>query len=57
MQFYENQILDILEYTAVFAVSDFYAIELMNYFQQRGIHVPEDISIVGFDDSPLCVLR
>jgi len=55
MQFYENQILDILEYTAVFAVSDFYAIELMNYFQQRGIHVPEDISIVGFDDSPLCV--
>lgn len=43
MQFYENQILDILEYTAVFAVSDFYAIELMNYFQQRGIHVPEDI--------------
>lgn len=55
MQFYENQILDILEYTAVFAVSDFYAVELMSYFQRRGIRVPEDISIVGFDDSPLCM--
>lgn len=55
MQFYENHILDILEYTAVFIVSDFYAVELMSYFQQRGIRVPEDISIVGFDDSPICV--
>lgn len=54
MRFYGEKMWEILEYTAVFAVSDLYAIELMAFFQERGIRVPEDISVVGFDDSPLC---
>lgn len=43
-------------YTAVFAVSDFYALELMHVLQEHGFMVPEDLSFVGFDDSPLCEL-
>lgn len=54
-KFYQEKMPEILEYSAIFAVSDFYAIELMHYLEKQGIHVPEDISIVGFDDSPLCV--
>lgn len=55
MQFYQERMQEILDYSAVFAVSDFYALELMHLLQEQGIHVPEDISIVGFDDSPHCV--
>lgn len=54
MRFYQDKLKEILEYTAIFAVSDYYAIELMTYLKNQGIGVPEDISIVGFDDSPLC---
>lgn len=54
MRFYREWEDEILEYTAVFAVSDFYAVELLHYLQGKGIRVPEDISIVGFDDSPVC---
>lgn len=54
MHFYREKENEILEYTAVFAVSDFYAVELLHYLQERQIKVPEDISIVGFDDSPIC---
>lgn len=42
--------------TAVFAVSDFYAAELMHFLQGQGLRVPEDISVAGFDDLPLCEL-
>ncbi|MDE6892766.1 MAG: substrate-binding domain-containing protein, partial [Lachnospiraceae bacterium] len=42
-----------MEYTAVFAVSDYYAIELISFLQERGIKVPEEISVAGFDDCPL----
>lgn len=54
MYFYQEKTAETLEYTAVFAVSDFYAAELMHYLQEKGISVPEKISVVGFDDSPLC---
>lgn len=53
-QFYAENFAKIMEYTAVFAVSDFYAIELIHYLQERGVKVPEEISVIGFDDSPLC---
>ena len=43
-------------YTAVFAVSDQYALELLRFFQSRGIRVPEDVSVAGFDDTPMCAL-
>lgn len=42
--------------TAVFAVSDYYAIELMHFLQEAGLSVPGDLSIAGFDDIPLCEL-
>ena len=51
---YRERLGEILEYTAVFAVSDFYAAELMHSLQEQGICVPDDISVAGFDDSPLC---
>lgn len=40
--------------TAVFAVSDYYAVDLMRFLSEQGIRVPADISIAGFDDIPLC---
>ena len=51
---YEKEIKMFLKYTAVFAVSDYYALELMHFLQERGIRIPEDISISGFDGSPIC---
>lgn len=43
-----------MRYSAIFAVSDTYAIELMHFLQERGIQIPKDISIVGFDNMGLC---
>ena len=37
--------------TAVFAVSDFYALEFMKLLQEKKIRIPEDIQIIGFDDN------
>ncbi len=34
-------------------VSDLYAVTLMGALNDRGIKVPDDISIVGFDDNML----
>ena len=52
--FYLENLETIKLYSAVFAVSDYYAIDLMKFLQSHDIRVPEDISIAGFDDSPLC---
>lgn len=41
------------DYTAIFAANDETALGLMHGFAERGISVPEEISIVGFDDLPL----
>ncbi len=51
--FYEEKLPALLEsgIQAVFAVSDFYAIEFMRFLQWKGIQVPEDIQIIGFDDT------
>ncbi|MDE7186590.1 MAG: substrate-binding domain-containing protein, partial [Lachnospiraceae bacterium] len=40
-------------YTAVFAMSDFYAVELIYFLHRQHILVPEDISVVGFDNTGL----
>lgn len=37
--------------TAVFAVSDHYALEFMRFLQGQGIRIPEDVQIIGFDDT------
>lgn len=38
----------------MFAVSDYYAIDLMHFLIEQGFSVPEDISVAGFDDTPMC---
>lgn len=38
-------------YTAVFAVSDMLANEAVCEFKSKGLKVPDDISVVGFDDN------
>jgi DNA-binding LacI/PurR family transcriptional regulator len=38
--------------TAVFTANDQMALGMMSAFYERGIRVPDDVSIVGFDDIP-----
>ncbi len=42
--------------TAFFADNDILAAGAIRAFKEMGLRVPEDISIVGFDDIPLCAL-
>ena len=53
MCFYEDKYMQLLKsnVTAVFAVSDFYALEFMRFLQGKNIRIPEDIQIIGFDDN------
>ena len=53
MRFYEDNYMQLLKsnVTAVFAVSDFYALEFMRFLQGKNIQIPEDIQIIGFDDN------
>lgn len=36
--------------TAVIAFDDVRAIQIMDFLRQRGVRVPEDIAVIGFDD-------
>lgn len=38
--------------TAVFAANDLSAIEMIRVAHERGLQVPEDLSVIGFDDIP-----
>lgn len=40
--------------TGIFAVNDSLAIEIMTAYRNLGSQVPEEISLIGFDDSFLC---
>lgn len=51
---YENSLDLIKEHTAIFAVSDYYAVDIMLFLIERGVKIPDDISIIGFDDTPIC---
>jgi len=42
-------------FTALFAYNDLAAIGAIYAFQEAGLRVPEDISVVGFDDVPIAV--
>ena len=40
--------------TAIFAASDVMALEVMDVAKNHNIVVPDELSIVGFDDNPIC---
>lgn len=52
--FYSKNINIFKENTAIFAVSDYYAIDLIHFLNENGISVPNDVSVAGFDDIPMC---
>jgi len=39
--------------SAIFAASDVMALEVIDVAKKNGIKVPEDLSVIGFDDNPL----
>jgi len=41
------------DFTAVFAINDFTAIGAMKALNDAGLHVPDDVSVMGFDDDPI----
>lgn len=51
---YENSLGYIKKHTAIFAVSDYYAVDIMLFLIKQGVKIPDDISIIGFDDTPIC---
>jgi len=38
--------------TALFAASDLHAVAVVEYLRLRGVRVPEDLSVVGYDNAP-----
>lgn len=52
--FYRKNMAKFHQITAVFAVSDHYAADLIRFLQESDLRVPEDISVAGFDDTPIC---
>ena len=55
-EFYQERLSLLRRYSAVFAVSDCDAVDLMRFLQRSHVNVPEEVSVVGFDDSPICQL-
>ncbi|MGW9019892.1 LacI family DNA-binding transcriptional regulator [Leucobacter chromiiresistens] len=41
------------DFTAIFAANDLMAIGLMHGFRDAGVHVPDDVCVIGFDDIPV----
>ena len=56
LAFYEERLSVLSAFTAIFAVSDYYAVELCHFLSAHGVVVPEEISVCGFDDTPLCAM-
>ncbi|MCM1284492.1 MAG: LacI family transcriptional regulator [Muribaculaceae bacterium] len=51
--FYRKKKEELLRFSAVFAVSDYYAADLIHFLSMEGIEVPGEISVAGFDNSML----
>lgn len=47
---YERLIHNVGKNCALFFFSDMLAIEAMGYFQKKGLRIPEDVSIAGYDN-------
>lgn len=56
MEFYEVNYGHMSRKHALFFASDYYALEAINYMQDKGIRIPEDLSIAGFDNSEYAML-
>lgn len=41
--------------TAIFAASDDMALEVITVLMENNLKVPDDISVIGFDDNPACL--
>ena len=41
-------------FTALFCANDEMAMGAMSYFQEAGLRVPHDVSVIGYDDTPGC---
>ena len=52
--FYKQNLGTLKNATAIFAVSDYYAIDVICFLKEQGLSVPKDISVAGFDDIPMC---
>lgn len=55
-EFYQENLEKFRSVSAVFAVSDHYAIDLIHFLSEQGISVPGDVSVAGFDDTPMCTM-
>lgn len=53
-RFYRAHLQTLRAVTAIFSVSDHYAVDLMGFLAENGIAVPQTLSIAGFDDIPMC---
>jgi len=55
LDYFENN-KEIMKCTAIFAASDWIAIDLIAFLGKKGINVPGDISVIGFDNIQLSSL-
>lgn len=51
MQEYQKICIESQRFTALFFDSDYYAVEALDYLLDQGIRIPDDLSVVGFDDN------
>lgn len=52
-QFAQKLVKEQLDFTAIFAFSDEMACGAVNGLKDMGLRVPEDVSVLGFDDLPM----
>lgn len=55
-EFYLSNWEALRSFSAVFAVSDGYAAELLALLAEKHVSVPEEMAVAGFDDAPICTM-